>query len=84
MQKLNAAKQYGLRLLASVLVFLVPGYAMAQGGGSTSYVPTAASGLFSQMGTDFTTLFGYAFGPLVIIVGSMLAWRYTRKLGSKV
>lgn len=56
---------------------LVPDQAMAA-------VPASVSTTFTEMGDDFTTIFGLAFGPLVIIVGSMLAWRYVRKLGNKL
>jgi len=76
----NVMRKYGVRAAAGAAL-LVPGLVLAQ---STSFVPAAASGMFTQMGTDFTTLFGYGFAVLVTIVGSLLAWKYTRKIGSKV
>jgi hypothetical protein len=63
--------------IGSAVATLVPDQALAA-------VPASVSTTFTEMGDDFTTIFGLAFGPLVIIVGSMLAWRYVRKLGNKL
>ena len=47
-------------------------------------LPTSVQGSFTTLQTDFESVFGYAFAVLTVVVISMLAWKYTRKLGSKV
>jgi len=47
-------------------------------------LPASTQTAFTDLETDFETIFGYGYAVLLVVVVSMLAWRYTRKFGSKV
>jgi len=63
--------------VGAVLALLVAGVAQAA-------LPASVEGSFTTLETDFETIFGFGFAVLTTVVISMLAWRYTRKLGSKI
>lgn len=51
---------------------------------STSYIPAGVSGMFTQLTTDLGTLMGYAVAAGLTIIGSLIAWKYGKKLANKV
>lgn len=67
----------GLNLVVGLALATVAGIAAAA-------VPASVETSFTTMSADFNTVFGYAFTALTVIVTAMIAWRYTRKLASKL
>lgn len=57
---------------------------VAPSGDAVAAVPAAATTAFTDMSDDFTTIFGFGYAALIIIVVAMIAWKYTKKLGSKL
>lgn len=76
MKFINQVKKYGAGAAISATA-LAPFAANAE-------LPAAAQGAFTEMSGDFTTLFGYGFTALIVVVTAMIGWKYTKKLGSKI
>ena len=67
------------------LVAGVAGTLLAMFGGvAAAAVPVEATDAFTEMTADFTSLFGTAFTLLALVAVGMLAWKYTKKLSSKL
>jgi hypothetical protein len=52
--------------------------------GAQAAVPASVTTAFTEMETDFESIFGYAFAVLVTITVAMIAWRYTKKFGNRL
>jgi len=76
---LNAAKKYGAGISAAVGSALLLPVASVH-----AALPASVATGFTEMETDFESVFALAFPVLVTIVVAMIAWRYTRKFGNKL
>jgi len=72
------------RTARNALAFLIGAIVVAVPAVSQAALPTGVETAFTGMTSDFSTLFGYGFTALIAIVGSMMVWKYTKKLASKV
>lgn len=82
MKHINALKKYGPTVKRYAIG--VAGFTLIPATSALAAIPSTVNASFTEMSTDFTTLWGYAFGVLVVISGSMLVWRYVRKLSGKL
>lgn len=79
MKHFNVVKRYGAGVGAAVgSALLIPVVSVQ------AAVPAAVSTTFTEMGSDFDTIFAAGFTVLAAITLAMIAWKYTRKLGAKL